>query len=366
MAINILQAPTNIYPAYNDSYLKFSSTLSNQQYAEIKVYPLDTFGTFKIFPIDNTYLFNLKEFVKFALNKDGFEDKGSYDTYGYSYSGLLHSQQIEIAVYSDTTSEAITTTYEFSKSIKQIGEQVHTNTTQILDYSTNGVDYYLDYFEGYPMDFTLQKVITGGITIKNLNNGLTSKTLLATSNNAFRIVVDNGINNWNTDNILPIFDLENRLEIFRDNVFKTNLTLKKHPSKCGVYLKWFNSQGSYSYMLFDEYFKLESKTKDLGFISKNTFQNIGDSSFSGQTNSLGKESELSYKLKTRVNPDQANRLKDLFTSPFVQMYNSFKPFTEAQFIDVNVDSRSYSISNKKYQNEVSLTINLPQQYNISL
>ena len=62
MAINITKQPSGIYPAYNDSFIEFNSSLSGADRAEITAFPSALFTkTFTVFPdLDGVFIFNLK------------------------------------------------------------------------------------------------------------------------------------------------------------------------------------------------------------------------------------------------------------------------------------------------------------------
>jgi len=91
MAITFTKEPEGIYPAYNDSFIEFSSDLADDNKAEITLYPVDIFTrVFVIYPdTDGKYLFNLKEAVKVIFNANGFSDSNFFvDSYYKNISGL--------------------------------------------------------------------------------------------------------------------------------------------------------------------------------------------------------------------------------------------------------------------------------------
>jgi len=369
MAITITKEPENIYPAYNDSFIEFSSDLADNNKAEITVYPTSIFTkVFVLYPdADGNYLFNLKEVVKVIFNQSGFKDSNFFTTsYSKSITGLYLLQEITIKVYNDITSEFESNAYEFYKAVKQIGENITVNPFQLLSYSPNGIDHALTYFEGFPFHFDLQRVKWAGkeITVKSLNSGNTSDVFLVTAAGAFRINIDRGGgNNWTSDNVLPLMTGLNRLEILENGVFKSNLWLTKKEKCNGIYLKWFNRDGGFSHFLFDKYF-IESVTgKDIGTIGNDEFNNI--ESITGELLSIGKEASRSFILKASYNKDEYEILKDIFTSPFVQVYTSFEAYVEGRFIDVSING-SLSNSNKKTNNEIAINVELPEMITAKL
>lgn len=374
--ITITKEPTGIYPVFNDSYLEFTSDLINNYKCEISI-PLIMENIFKsnkfiIYPNHNgKYIFNLKYIVKGFLTVDGFNDMFSETPTNFNLNGFGESinqgyrrQQFNIKVYNDDTYDSKTVTYEFFKSVKQIGEPIFNNTYQILNHSLNGFDFNLTYFEGFPFTIDLQRIETGTeINIKNLNNGIISQFLESSSTNVYRLYLDTGIDNWTTTEFLPLTDTINRFEIYGTTVFgesnnRVNLNLKKVPSKCGIYLKWFNHNGGYSYYLFDEFYDNTLTTKDLSSIRINKFLNINDGLVSPST-LIGKSGVKKMKVTTLVDKNEAKIIESLFTSPSIQMWSSQIPFNNGYWTNINI-SNSYKINTKKDINKVGLIIELPE------
>ena len=196
MAITITKQPENIYPAYNDSFIEFSSDLADNNRAEIIVQPLSLFPEpFIVYPdASGVYLFNLKEAVKVQFNIQGFSDSNFFtDSYGKSISGLYLLQQIKIKVYSDVSEEEVDKEYEFYKAVNQVGQNVITNPFTLLSYSDNGIDHDLTYFEGFPFHFDIKRVLYAAgkeLTVKSRNSGDETNPFIVTSDGAFRMNVD--------------------------------------------------------------------------------------------------------------------------------------------------------------------------------
>ncbi|OAB78788.1 hypothetical protein [Cochleicola gelatinilyticus] len=387
MAITFTKQPIGIYPAYNNSYIEFTSSLVGDNKAVINVVDVGILSiynsnSFTIYPnVSGKYLFNLKDIIKAKFNKYGFDDLYSetptadaMDGFGESIEGTYLQQLISITVSNDSQTDTINKTYYFFKGVKQFSElsdeitfspetQIINSNPEILNISENNIDFSLTYFEGFPFAFDIKRVLQNNeIVIKNLNTGVIADTLEANSNNAFRIYVDTGTINWNTTEFLPLTDTLNRLEIYKldglnNTSNKTNLNLKKYPSKCGVYLKWFNNQGGYSYWLFDEFTKYSLSAKDLKSVASNNFRNVNEG-LVAPTKLIGKKGSESVRLKSRVDANEDKLIQSLFTSPSVQMYSSSQPYVNGKWINVEV-SNKYENSNKKLTNNVEVTIDLP-------
>lgn len=368
MAITIIKEPEGIYPAYNDSYVEFSSNLINNEYAEITVYPILTFpNVFLIYPDANDiYVFNLKEAVKVIFNANGFEDSNYFtDSYFKSISDLYLSQNIKIEVFSDITSDSILKTYEFFKAVKQVGELIHSNPFQLLSYSPDGVDHSMTYYEGFPFHFDILQVTSGSdIIVKSLNTGNETLVMNPTTSEAFRVNIDRGGNkNWTLDNILPLIDGLNKLEIYEDGDFKTNLLLTKKKNSSGLYLKWFNRHGGFNHYLFEQFYIEQTKGVEYGRILNNEFNNIYNAT--GIHKSLGKKASGTLTIKTKYDSADYEYLRDIFESPLIQMYTSKNAYVEGKFIDVSIDG-SITFSNKRGKNEINLIVDLPERITVKL
>lgn len=361
MAIVFTKEPEGIYPAYNDSFIEFSSDLADNNKAEITIFPVEIFTRiFLIFPdADGKYLFNLKEAVKVVFNQNGFSDE-NFDTsiYWKSIIGLYLLQQIQINVFSDIDNEIVIKNYEFYKAVKQIGEAINSNPFQLLSFSQNGIDHEMTYFEGFPFHFDIQKVVSGSdITVKNLNTDNETAIMNPTTSEAFRIIIDRGgAHNWTSDNVLPLIEGLNRLEINEGGSFKSNLWITKKKKCSGVYLKWFNRSGGFSHYLFDRYFVEETKGSNLGNVLNNDFSNIPNAI--GTHKSLGKKGEGTLIIKAKYDSSDYENIKDIVLSPLVQIYTSYEAYIEGRFIDVIVNT-VLPHSNKREKNEIILNVELP-------
>lgn len=364
MAIILLKEPSGIYPAYNDSFIEFKSSITGSKRAEITIFPTSLFGrVFTLFPdSEGRYIFNLKEVVKVQLNQKGFSDFNFFeDVFFKSINGLYLLQSLSIEVFGDAGSDVLNKSFEFYKSVKQVGEKVFLNPFQILNYSDNGFDYSITYFEGFPFFFDVQRIVYSEnkiIKVRNKNTTEESIEMKPVSTGAFRFLVDKGEGeNWTSENILALNNGLNRLEILEDGNFRTNLILNKKKVCEGVYLKWFNTDGSFSHFLFQKFFKETIKGKDIDMIGSNDFQNID--SLNSKIVSIGKKGQRRLKIKAVCNEAEANVLRSLYISPMIQIYSSQKANVKGVFINVEIED-TFEFRNKKGMNEFVLTVNLPE------
>jgi len=360
MAIQITKQPSidKINPAYNNSYISFNSTITNDFKAEIII---DGTQLFTIYPdLEGNYLFNLKQIIKGKY--EGFKDVNTNDdgTNGRNIDGILESLRVSITVFSNETVDSIELFYDFSRGVKQIGEEIYENNLQILSSSNNGVDYNLTYFEGYPFTVDILKVADDvTLQVRNNNTSTVSAPIFSIKDSSFRFYIDKATSNWTNNNYLGLTDTVNKLEILQDGNIKTNLSLFKVQPKCGVYLKWFNNEGGFNYWLFDEYYKSSTDTSTLSTIGRNTFNNVSEG-LEAPTRLIGKEGFKTLTLKSRVTANEEAVIESLFTSPLLQMYSATEPFQSGQWIDVTTNSK-LETNNKPLKNKISVTIELPQR-----
>lgn len=381
MATTITKEPSvetafGTYPAFNNSFLEFSSDLLGNNKAEITMTPSELFPkVFVIYPDTNgIYLFNMKEAVKVAINQDGFKDSGVFDdAYFKPVPKNFLSQDISIEIFNDTTSEVLAKNYSFYKEVKQVGEKIFENGFSLLNRSKNGLDYSLTYFEGFPFFFEFKRIFfteSTDIKIRNKNTGQSVRTVLS-GNGTFRCNVDlSGGENWTAGLLLPLNVGVNRLEVLTydtegesDNEVRVNIDLKKIKRPSGVYLKWRNTEGGFSHHLFEEYYTERISGKDIDIISSGEFDNVND--VTSDFRSIGKVAGGGLRVKAKLDKNEAEELKSLILSPFIQMYTSDKPNIKGEFIDVSVEG-SLDYKNKKANQQIFLTIGLPEIQTLKL
>jgi hypothetical protein len=369
MSITIINEPTGIYPAYNDSFITFTSSLSGATYSVINLEPSNIFTKpFLIYPNTNgRFIFNLKDAVKFRFNEYGFEDNLTppVTSFGQTLTNNFLSQTVSITDYNlETTGATSTRNYEFSKSVHNIGDTIIDNQYQLLLPSENGVDFHITYPEGFVNSFDIQKLNSNDVVkFKHKNTGLDSSNLISLNDDAFRVYLDKTTTNWTTSNFLSLKDSLNHLEMYINDVFKANIFIKKIPANCGVYLKWLNNKGGYSYFLFDEFYTINSDYSANSRLANNQFLNVTDG-LKKTTKISGKSGGSSLQVKTLADNNEFKHLKSLFSSPSVQMYSSTEPFINGEWQNVEVDG-SLNQNTKKHLNEVKLKITLADENTIT-
>lgn len=368
MAITINQDVTGTYPAYNDSFIKFSSDISPTK-AEIVLEDSIKFpNPFLRYPDANgEFVFNLKEIAKASFLDDRFSmpenTPNDSDDWARFHSDSIVEVFLTITTFNGAASDSIVKSYRFSKSTIQVGETLFES---YLMYNTkNGLDYEMIYFEGYPFTFTIGKIESNSvIRIKNKNSSIETDPIVGNgTTGSMDIYVSKGSMNWVNRSFLPLYNSLNKLEVSDNGNFKANIVLQKEPAKSGVYLRWFNNKGAVSYYLFDEYFSTDIRNRSNGNISRNDFSNAG--SLTSRSLSIGKETSKALQIRASIEAKYIPLLDSLLSSPNVEMYNSFLPFEDTNWIGVEIND-NVSHESKLLRSEYSFTLILPNQLNLSL
>lgn len=365
----MIQFTTNILtsnPAYNDSIIRYNSTITGMTSSEIVVSGASV--PFTVYPFNQTFSFNFKDIAKTLINPNGFRDTIIPDLSSGDFiiddSSLQLTLSATITTVNSVSADTTDVTYKFTKNVEQLPfyyqKSQLTNDVVVLLPSKNNFDYSVTYFEGYPFDFAIRGLESGDtFYFKNSNTGLISDTYSASTNEVKRIFLSDGATNESFDGVLPLYSSTNTIELWVNGVVKANINIKKIESTCGVYLKWFNHYGSYSYWLFDNIYKENFRTKDLADI-QGKWDNL--QSLYSTSESLGKTASSVLQLNTTFNNDEKDYLTDITKSPKVEMFIHQVPFmqqTDFDFIGVKVADESFNYENKTTLNKLRINMELP-------
>ena len=368
---------TNLLNAYNNNVVEFSS---DNVLDATKCTIVIGSNEFEITPINNVFRYNLKEVIKVLINANEFNDdilpsitasdatSHIYNDTSASYLSQLVDYTIE---FTDTSTENISETYKFFKSVEQLeqnkkGVVTSGNPIYVLSpfkKATNNT-YNITYFEGYPFDISIYLENTGTTTILNQTNSLSYDFTLPNTVN--RLFFSDGRTTITIDDYLPLITGLNELKITNGtDVIYVNVT--KIESKQGNYIKWINQYGGWSYWLFNCIHQRKRTIKngdsvfnDFDNVSETTtpFKNIGVTS-----------SEVLTLVSENVSEYNQEVLNGLLDSPRVYYYTGERltQMNNVSWLGVKVKNATKIITDYKNKTlKYKLSIELPERYTMNL
>ena len=366
--IQIIQDVKPIMFAFNNNIFQFkSNSLLTVSYAEIT--GLGT--TIKLYPINGIFTLNLKQYLSVICNIDNFIDTENFNV----NTSLIYScktyfeQQIEIKVFfTNTTFELLSKNIKYIAGVEQIENYKQNN---LLLYETAAFiflplikktnTHYAKYYRGYPFDISIL-INADFITNIQIYNNTTSQFFsVATDLKANRLLFDDGLN------FIPDFDFEFSQGINNCQINDSNFIIDYESEPCeGIYIKWLNNYGGYSYWLFSNYFQKNNDYKSIGEL-KTDFLNI-ENTFA-RTTQIGKRTNPSLEvIEDDITEMQLPLIESLLESPKVFIYNGKKNVTRATALDwteIRLDTKKATVRNFKQQNvRIGFSFDLPEKYNM--
>ncbi len=348
--------------AYNNSVVEFNSDLGTAARALIEV----SGYKFDITPNKDSFYFNLKDVVTVLMNDNAFYDAIEItlpNIYVIPDSSLYKELSVKFTVIrTNGASDNITKVFKFFKSVQQVDSEIFTKS-DLLRFLTPSRDTVptVTYFEGLPFDVSIYSDIARTVTIKNKRTSGTLDIQLAKGVN--RLFISSGeIDNLGFETQLPLYEGINQLEFSFDGNIQTLLVDKK-PSDCGIYLKWFNQSGSWSYWRFQKSHRVNVSTKSLDTIN-NDFDNLEDTI--SREYDMGKEVSREFRISTgKMYEHQRYVLEQIFGSPRVYLYttSNLQLLSKSNFRTIDLkNSRQQINDTRKKSHELIFDIQLPNDY----
>ena len=371
--------------AYNNNVIAFSSDdeLKVPLFCDITINGTNFSTT--IYPDPNkSFYYNFKEVFPSIVNDNSFQDftdirfdPSDVSTYVYSEDANTYRElNITFSVtYEDNSVENLNRQVNILRASLdlenykrfQISNRLTENTV-LTTYAKNGfVGFsrvgYAKYFEGYPFDFTF--LSSSSVTISNLTNfdSLTLENLTKVT----RLGISDGRTDTTIDLFLVITDGVNILDLssLQPN-YKLKL-IKINDCNDGIYVKWLNNLGGWSYWLFNKNHQRELQASSLGSIN-NDFNNLPDTT--SPSLSLGKESNNVVRCLTdNISEEDNELLTTIFESPKVYLFTG-TPFAKNTFQDwMEVEVSNRNIVTKKFKNQLNdfeVTLTLPSKNTMKL
>lgn len=140
-------------------------------------------------------------------------------------------------------------------------------------------------------------------------------------------------------------------------------------NQCGMYMKWWNRNGGWSYWLFNEKNRQTQTTKSLGTI----IQNSGVLSYDGDEVSIGYTSEDKIQLTSQdLEQWELDHIIDLATSPSVYLYLGKKGDPVGEEIPTNwlkipsITNFKYTRKSEQVKYTIGFELDLPRTFTQTL
>lgn len=340
MAIVFTKNPLvqSIQNAFNNSIVEFNSNAPvNYSKSNIEVTYLSDVYSFVITPIDGVFYFNLKQIASKLARKNNFKDELTNVYLGLNSYELYFSLSVKYTIVFDAGgTEVSVQNYNFYKSVMQINNPKPNifNTTDILDV-VNYSD--LTMFKGYPFDISI--FTQSDVTIKN--EALATETLLTRIDSTNRLFLSNGLYFLGSfsgklieraNSLQEGFTVSNNcIDVSQGDLLKVGANVLKLSElttetvlnldvkdSCGVYLRYFNSYGNFSYWLFEDVFDSSLQVQTKGTVNVD-FEDINDTFVAELT--TGKLAKKFVNLRSKnLDKNKRKQLESLFTSPRIDLY----------------------------------------------
>ncbi|MBE99325.1 hypothetical protein [Flavobacterium coralii] len=349
---------TKLRPAYSNDIYTFSTDAGTPLYCDITSQGL---SMIRLYPRpDGSFWLNLKPYISAIINTRKFEDNVVTDfqspnpqsfIYDFTTGTYLNLNLTFTITLDDDSTDSISYVLTWYAGCSQIGDlspllntEFHVLTPSLKS-TTN--KYYLKYWAGYPFDLSMY-YNGDNITLENTTTGYSVD--FETFSEVNRIFLSDGRTSETLEDIMPVADGYNTIRIMADGTPSDNdkyIIINKQPITCGVYVKWLNSRGGYSYWLFEDTAKVDRSTRSMGEIENNYSNN---ESTMARTLNIGMDAQDRIRVTAELlSEDDTAILKDILSSPKIYMFTG-EPASQNDYrnwIEVMLVTNSTVVKNHK-------------------
>lgn len=348
--------------AFNNSVIKFETDSGTPKLSTIEVAGF----TFTIFPdASGEFYYNFREVVQVLINQNLFSDEVEIESaskFLYQDSTLYYNLEATISIEkTDSTSESVTKSWPFIKSVNQFDRGRYENPGLMLLHPGEASLFRLTYFEGWPFDVSVYSSEVRTVTIRSKRTGQSTNQTLQKGVN--RIFISNGENDkLGFENVLPLYNGVNELEFLDGGSLQFTLLLNKKSSECGQLIKWFNQAGGWSYWLLQPLYIQELKASTQERINtdfESLYDSVGNYSITGRSTEKARE----Y-VSGLMDAYERNVFEEMISSPKVYYYNSglAQRFEKTNFIEVEATGGTFKSGNKANLEEYKVKLEFPKYY----
>jgi len=368
--------------AYNNDVLRFySDSTPAAKFCTITCNNSAANLNITLYPApDGSFFFNFKPYVSAVINTRNFEDtlqpvldRTNPNTFVYNATpGTLLQLNITIDIMlSDDTTNTVTHALIWLAGAAQPGSYtpLSKNNTYLLSpfAKAAGNAWHIKYWQGYPFDVSVYSP-AAVFRVNNTTNLLSQQFTIP--GQVFRLVLSDGDDDETLEDILPLSDGHNSLHILAAAEPSANdifISLHKVPYKSGIYLKWLNAMGGYSYWLFEDTYSIDRSTKQLGELDRD---NDNPEDAFGRTIQIGKESTDTLKIIAELLTENERRIVEgILDSPKIYLFTG-QPYARNSYrdwIEVALKTTSARIKNPRQPlTNFTFDVELPVRYTQTL
>lgn len=331
---------------------------------------------------DGSFYINMKEFIRSIAGLNGYGDNQDIDidSDGYLYdmteNSLLEGVLTLLIKFEDSGvfDEGAIFELSFLKALIQLEDKKRRFPLEYPKYAVIGLNplhpylnytSYVKYFEGFPFDLT---VYTGGSSSFILNNDDTGQIMNFTDvYKCSRVVISDGRTDTGLTETFILKEGINNISVRTPAGGQFNYKVdKKVKCTSGVYLKWRNSNGSFSYWLFHRG-NTDRSVQGLGELN-NDFNNI-ENTVSPFVNIGVNTSDSLQVVENVVSEEERTILESLIDSPAIFLFTG-QPYDRNNYNDwmqIKMKNSSHRVANAK-QKKTNFVFNfdLPNRQTITL
>lgn len=372
-----------MYMAYNNHIVRFRSDTLNTEplYCDIAS---GTALNVRLYPDPKgNFFFNFKPYVSALINRRSFNDTTNVEINSADPSAFVYSFQqdtfLQLLVnFTITlkTSEAQTTetaghVLSWLAGVEQINDYNSFSSSGLYVLSPfrrlSANSYYLKYWQGYPFDMA---VYTQGTRLSLHSETSQLSATFTVGGYGDRLYFSDGRTDESLEDILPLIDGYNKLRLMAGTSPSGNdkgILLEKVPYKSGVYLKWLNKYGGYSYWLFEDTYSIDRSTRHIGEIDRGD-ANLDDANT--RTWQIGKQSQDKIRVIAELlTEDERCIVEGLLDSPKVYLFTG-QPYSRSSLKDwteVSLKTSSARLKNAKQPlTNFSFELELPERFTQTL
>lgn len=364
---------TRLHMAYNNHIVRFYGNAGEPMYCDITGLNL----SIRLYPNPAGQFFcNFKSYISALINRRGFADntdpiidssEPSSFIYNFTQGTFLQMALTFKITYADSPPDYAGHVVSWLAGVEQIGSSmplaVHNRYVLSPFRKLSGNSYFLKYWQGYPFDM---QVYTSGITLRLYNETNLLSAQFSVLGYGDRIFFSDGRTDETLEDLLPLVEGFNKLRLMSSpsgSVTDKYILLEKVPYKCGVYLKWLNKYGGYSYWLFENAYTLDRSTKYTGEIDRDTV-NLDDAYT--RTVQLGKESQDTMRIiADLLTEDERGIVEGILDSPKIYLFTG-QPYARSSrkdWIEVSLKTTGARLKNAKQPlTNFTFDLELPQRY----